>query len=61
MDLKSTYNRIAEDWIKDHDRDTWWYEGTDKFLSLLPKGANILDVGCAGGIKSRYLTDNGVF
>jgi SAM-dependent methyltransferase len=59
MDLKSTYNKIAEDWYKDHNSDTWWQEGTEKFLSFLPKGASILDVGCGAGVKSRYLADKG--
>ena len=59
MNLKDTYNKIAEDWVKDHDIDVWWQEGTDYFLSLLPKGATILDVGCGGGIKTRYLAEHG--
>jgi len=58
-DLKDTYNRIAKDWITDHVGDNWWVEGTDIFLSLLPKGASILDVGCAGGYKVKYMTDKG--
>lgn len=52
MSLKSTYNKIAEDWSKDHRDDDRWQEGTDKFLALLPKGASILDVGCGAGVKS---------
>ena len=59
MDLKSTYNKIAEDWTKDHNDDTWWQEGTNHFLSFLPKGAVILDVGCGAGIKTRYIADRG--
>ncbi len=59
MDLKSTYNKIAEDWSKDHATDTWWQEGTDKFLSLLPKESTVLDVGCGGGIKSNYIAGKG--
>jgi SAM-dependent methyltransferase len=55
QDLKETYNRIAEDWVTDHDNDTWWQEGTDQFLSLLPKDAAVLDVGCGGGIKTNYI------
>ena len=35
MDLRSTYNKIAEDWFKDHHQDTWWQEGTEKFLEAL--------------------------
>ncbi len=60
MDLKSTYNKIADDWFRDHNEDTWWREGTDKFTSILPKGATVLDVGCGAGIKSKYLSDNGL-
>lgn len=59
MDLKETYNKIAEDWFKDHHNDTWWQEGTEKFLAELPKGASILDVGCGAGVKSRYLANKG--
>jgi SAM-dependent methyltransferase len=59
MDLKATYNKIANDWVTDHDKDTWWQEGTDIFLESLPKGSHILDVGCGGGIKSAYMQNKG--
>ncbi len=59
MSLKETYNKIAEDWVKDHNDDDWWQEGTDYFLSLLPKNSTILDVGCGGGIKTRYIQNKG--
>lgn len=59
MNLKETYNKIAEDWFKDHGKDLWWQEGTDEFLSLLSKNASILDVGCGAGIKSKYIAENG--
>lgn len=58
--LKDTYNKIAKDWHKDHLQDDWWYEGTDKFISYFKKGDSILDVGCAGGTKSKYLIDKGL-
>lgn len=59
MDLKDTYNQIADDWAQDHSNDTWWVEGTDKFLSFLPEGGEVLDVGCGAGIKSEYLVAKG--
>ena len=59
MDLKSTYNKIAKDWVKDHSSDDWWQEGTDNYLSFLSPGASILDVGCGAGIKSKYISDKG--
>ena len=58
-DLKDTYNKIAKDWVDDHVGDSWWVEGTDTFLSFLPKGSSILDAGCAGGYKAKYMTDRG--
>lgn len=59
-DLKTTYNKIAKDWFKDHNIDTWWIPGTDKFISLLPKNAKVLDVGCGAGQKSQYMTQKGI-
>jgi 2-polyprenyl-3-methyl-5-hydroxy-6-metoxy-1,4-benzoquinol methylase len=59
MDLKSTYNRIAKDWHRDHLRDDWWIAGTEAFVALLKPGATILDVGCGAGLKSDYLIKKG--
>ena len=60
MNLKETYNRIAEDWYNDHHSDGWWVEGTNKFISLLEPGATVLDVGCGAGVKSKYLMERGL-
>jgi SAM-dependent methyltransferase len=57
--LRDTYDRIAEDWAKDHEGDTWWLEGTTKFASLLPPGARLLDAGCGSGQKARFFQDRG--
>lgn len=59
MDLKSTYNKIAKDWMQDHHGDTWWIDGTDKYLSFFKPAASILDVGCGAGEKSKYLVKHG--
>jgi len=60
MDMKESYNRIAEDWHKDHQQDDWWVEGTGEFISFLKPDALVLDLGCGGGTKSRYLIDKGL-
>jgi len=60
MDLKSTYNRIAEDWHKDHTKDSWWVEATDTFIASLKPDALILDVGCGSGVKAKYLIEHGL-
>ncbi len=60
MNLRETYNRIAEDWHRDHSHDDWWVEGTDAFVKELPSGAHVLDVGCGSGVKSKYLAKHGL-
>ncbi|MES2213885.1 MAG: class I SAM-dependent methyltransferase [Patescibacteria group bacterium] len=60
MNLRETYNKIAEDWFKDHKQDDWWVEGTDKFASLLKPSATVLDVGCGAGVKTKYLSEKGL-
>ncbi len=57
--LKDTYNKIARDWHTDHQKDSWWIDGTNKFVDLLKKGGVVLDVGCAGGYKSRFFLGKG--
>lgn len=59
MDLKSTYNKIARDWVRDHHQDSWWVSGTDTYLSFLPPNASLLDIGCGAGEKSKYLLGKG--
>jgi 2-polyprenyl-3-methyl-5-hydroxy-6-metoxy-1,4-benzoquinol methylase len=60
MDLKDSYNQIAEDWHESHQQDDWWTKNTDLFISFLKPGALVLDVGCGGGTKTKYLIKNGL-
>ena len=57
--LRATYDRIAEDWAKDHAGDTWWRECSARFASLLPQEARVLDAGCGSGQKARFFQDRG--
>lgn len=59
IDLRDTYNRIAEAWHNDHTADDWWIEGTNTFLSMLPQGGTVLDVGCGSGSKTKYISERG--
>ena len=60
MNLKDTYNKISEEWHKDHQTDDWWKNGTDKFIVYVKSGGLVLDVGCGGGTKSKYLLEKGL-
>lgn len=53
--LKNTYNKIARDWSGNHGGDVWWRKYVEELSNLLPKGAKVLDIGCAQGFKSNYL------
>jgi 2-polyprenyl-3-methyl-5-hydroxy-6-metoxy-1,4-benzoquinol methylase len=57
--LKETYDRVAADWVRDHQNDTWWIPSTEAYAAMLPPGGTILDVGCAGGYKAWWLTQRG--
>ena len=60
MNLKDTYNKIAEEWNRTHQTDDWWVEGTERFVSFLKPGDLVLDVGCGPGTKSKYLIGKGL-
>src|SRR3989344_1477536 len=60
MDLRETYNKIAEDWHKAHNQNNWWVEGTNKFVSLLKPNDLVLDADCGAGTESKYLMSKGL-
>lgn len=59
MNIAETYDRIAEDWHKNHTSDTWWVAETDAFLARLPEGGTVLDVGCGSGVKAKCMMERG--
>ena len=44
MNLKDTYNKIAEDYYEDHKKETWAKEDAKKFGKMFKKGDLILDL-----------------
>lgn len=59
MDLRATYDLIARDWFNDHNNDTWWVPGTERFLAMLKPNSSIIDIGCGAGVKTLYLMEKG--
>lgn len=59
MNLKDTYNKIAQDWFTEHKESDWWSQPMEKFLHYLHEGDLILDIGCGAGIKTKYIVARG--
>ena len=55
----STYDKIAGIYTKQYFNDLTDTPYIDKFLSKLPKGAKILDIGSGPGQFTKYLIDKG--
>ncbi|MBI4134513.1 MAG: class I SAM-dependent methyltransferase [Candidatus Sungbacteria bacterium] len=55
LSLRETYDRIAEDYSRDHAKDTWGYDFIKESLSSLPRSARVLDIGCGPGNECGYL------
>ena len=58
MNLRETYNKIAEDWYNEVNANHWWENGLNKFASFFKKNDSILDVGCGPGITAKYFIKN---
>lgn len=56
---RKTYNKTAAEWTEKH-YGGWGQESIDRFISLLPRGASVLDLGCGSGIRSKDLADAGL-
>lgn len=58
--LLDTYNKIANDFYEDHKNSDWQWVRAKLFATYFPVGAQILDVGCGPGIKSKVLLESGM-
>src|SRR4051812_7089316 len=58
-DLQETYDQIAEQWDGKHKKDDWWYAIIDEFISHLPSGGSVLDVGCGSGFVDERIAGTG--
>ncbi|MFA6537652.1 MAG: class I SAM-dependent methyltransferase [Patescibacteria group bacterium] len=58
--IARSYDKIGQEYTKQHGYgEQLSIPSLKKFLSFLPKNAEILDVGCGGGQDSKFLSDNG--
>jgi len=58
--VEKGYNKIAKDYYTHRDLKKFNSE-LERFISLLPKDANVLDAGCGAGIPTiKYLVDKGL-
>lgn len=58
--VASTYNAIAEEYHDDHAHDTWDDDYLALFASMLPAGAQILELGCGPGVEVKKLRTRGL-
>jgi len=57
--LLQTYDRIAHDYAKDHEKDTWGYDLLDELIRSVNNTGTILDVGCGPGFECAYVVKSG--
>jgi|SRR3990172_2058531 len=58
-DLKTVYNKIVYRWLKTKPETTWGSEEIKSFIGLVEEG-KVLDLGCAAGAHSKYLSNAGL-
>ena len=57
--LKTTYNGIADKYVKESEDDWKDKKYIDMFLKYLDKNMNILDIGCGVGELTEYISNKG--
>ena len=51
--LADTYNKIASDYSKDHENDSWDNDFINFFREALFQDAKVLDLGCGPGVETK--------
>src|SRR5690348_11080664 len=59
--IPEIYERYALEWDTDRNNNTWNDKGWhDRFVTCLPGGATVLDLGCGSGMPvAHYLVQHG--
>lgn len=60
MDLRATYDRIADDYAKEHAEYSNLRSSADMLMTRLPQGATVLEIGCGPGMEAKFLADHGM-
>lgn len=60
MDLRETYNLVAEKWHEDVVRRPAHRPGLDRVLLLLSTGSRVLDIGCGSGLLAQRCIKSGM-
>jgi len=61
MKTKDFYNSVVDKYVEAFFSDFSDKDELDRFLSMLPLGSCILDVGCGPGQFTKYFIDKGYF
>jgi SAM-dependent methyltransferase len=59
MEPAEIYDQVVDNYIKTFFNDFSDQDELDRFLSLLPKGSKILDIGCGPGQFTKYIIEKG--
>lgn len=57
--LADTYDKIAHDYFKEHESDTWDNDFLELFSRILSLKAKVLDLGCGPGVETKKLHEKG--
>lgn len=58
--LRSTYDKIADDYHKDHLGDSWDDDHIAAFIKMIPDNGKVLELGCGPGVDVGKLLKGGL-